>query len=100
MAALGLGYIGDHSAGHLHGYERIAVDVGVGSQPEIFQPFAQIEFAPFRLGEAAERSSSKQAQAANGCCPTIDGHLETPITIWRKADGIAGSGASRLPRPT
>jgi len=42
VVALGLGHVRDDPAGHFHGHERIAVDVGIGGQPKFFKSFAKL----------------------------------------------------------
>ena len=88
-------HVGDHAPGHFHRHERVAVDIGVGREPEILQAFAEVKFAQLRVSQGRDGISRKQAQHARGRGPSINQHYD-PLNIARQCRAI--SHASCTPR--
>src|SRR6516162_3619110 len=82
MGALGFCYIRDNPAGHFHGHERIAVDVGIGGQPKVFKSFAKAEFAPICSCQRIYRGAGEQAQASNCYRSSRDVHRISSDVMW------------------
>jgi len=59
-------HVGDEPPCHLHGYERVAVDVGVGGEPEVLEPFADAQVVT-EFGSAGRvvRHAREQADATD-----------------------------------
>src|SRR6185437_13618378 len=85
MGAFGLGHIGNNPAGHFHGHERIAVNVGIGGQPKVFKSFAKIEFAPIRSCRI-HPSAGDQAQTSKCYGPSGKVYRTSPISTTHGGD--------------
>src|SRR5262249_50104495 len=62
-----------------HGHQRVAIDVGVGREPEVLEAFAEAEkVADVRKTRDAHRRAGEQAQAPEGGLTTCDMHGLSP----------------------
>ena len=75
--------------GHLHGDERIAVDVGVGGEPEVLEAFADPGklAAPIRTCEPGNSGAGEQAESADRGGASCDRHSRVSSCAQVRVNG-------------